>query len=796
MPRRAALRFPAPPRTVSVSRRLPPIALWTVLATVLLANGCAGLPRIDPSGRRFLIWPNADTAANSAPSLPSLPSLGNVPVPPVFAGQTTVQPPEPANSPFVTAPPATVGGTPVAVPAIPGQIRQQVASPVTETLKITPTRLLAPVGSEVILKAGVCAPNGYLRTNRRIEWMVGQQGTGQFVTVGEQGEMDVLRFPWQRPNKFDNSYAVGYTTPFHVCLRRGTEDASDDVQVERGEAWITLTSASEGVSYITASAPESTNWDARRAVATVYWVDAQWRLPPPQSLQPGQTGTLTTTVTRQTDGAPVAGWLVRYEVLRGETARLGYESGQASEVTTDAQGRANLQISPTDDMPGSAQVRVTVIRPAMSAPMPSPRLEVGGGETTVTWSPAAIIPVLPPAGDTVDDGFGGGPPPRPFEPPPTNDDGVPLGEPLPGIGPRIELVLKRDSVGPVAVGTAIPVTVELLNTGDAIAQNLSLTAEYDRGLSSPQDTQGLYRLQYPSSRLPALGPGDSSVVELDFVAAQPGEQCYSVTVGADGMANAFDRQCVNVERPAPPARPQLRIETALNAQSEVGQTLRYIVTVVNDASTSADNVRVEVLSDPSLEVTGAEPVAGRQAIPKGLAWDGQRIEPGGRLRFDVEFRCLTATAEAKVTTYVLLSESDYEQKTDAVEVLPAQAEVPPPAARRDLEGVLNSTANPAQVGQTATLNVAITNTTDAAVQNVQYRLRFPPQLRPQVIAGATQNQNALEFVPLSSLGPGETYRLSVPYTPAEQGLAPVQMDLRVGTGPVTTAETTISIRSR
>lgn len=778
-----------------VSRRLPPIGLLTVLVTVLVANGCAGLPRIDPSGRRFLIWPNADTAASAAPSLPSLPSLGNVPVPPVFAGSTTVAPPEPANSPFVTPNPG-LAGAPVAVPSIGGPVVQRVASPVTETLKITPTRLLAPVGSEVILKAGVCAPNGYLRTNRRIEWMIGQQGTGQFVTVGEQGEMDILRFPWQRPNKFDNAYAVGYTTPFNVCLRRGTEDASDDVQVERGEAWITVTSASEGVSYITASAPESTNWDARRAAATVYWVDAQWRLPPPQSLQPGQTGTLTTTVTRQTDGAPVAGWLVRYEVLRGETARLGYESGQSSEVTTDAQGRASLQISPTDDMPGSAQVRVTVVRPAMSAPMPSPRLEVGGGETTVTWSPAAILPVVPPAGDQGEDDFGPEAPPRPFEPPPTNDGGDTLGQPLPSIGPRIELVLKRDSAGSVQVGDPIPVTIELLNTGDAVAQNLSLTAEYDRGLSSPQDTQGLYRLEYPASRLPDLGPGDSSIVELDFVAAQPGQQCYSVTVGADRMANAFDRQCVNVDRPAPPARPQLRIDAALDAVREVGETLRYIVTVVNDGSTPADNVRVEVLSGPALQATIADPSVGREAIPKGVAWNGQRIEPGGRLRFDVEFLCLNETREAKITTYALLSESDYEQRTDAVEIQAAAAEVPPPVARPDLEGVLNSTANPAQVGQRATLNVAITNTTNAAVQNVQYRLRFPPQLQPQIVAGATQNQDALEFAPLASLGPGETYRFPVPYSPTEQGLALVELDVRVGTGPVTTSDTTISVRSR
>lgn len=760
-----------------------PSSVWRIaLAAAVCAGGCAGLPRIDPSGRRILIWPDP------APPAPTTPGLGgNLDVPPVFAGgQSAIAPPSPA--------PTSGQGLAAAAPAATTAL-----SPADEQLTITPTRLLAPVGSEVVLKAGVCNQDGYLRTNRRIEWMLGQEGAGQFVTVGERGELDFMRLPWERPNKVDNAYAVGYTAPFHTCIRRGTDDSSDDVQVRPGEAWITLTSASEGVSYVTATAPGSSHWDARRATATVYWVDAQWRLPAPLALQPGQTGTLTTTVTRKSDGAPVAGWIVRYEAAPGSSARLGYESGHASEATTDAQGRASVRVTPTDDQPGGTPIRVTVIRPATSAPMPSPRLELGGGDTSVTWTPSATVPLASPVAPSEPAG-GGAPaeprPPAPFEPPPRVDGGATVAPPVPGVGPRVELKLTRSTVGAVRVGDPVPITIELVNTGDEAAQNLRLAVDYDRGLSSPQDTQGRFRLE--RADLPDLGPGDSSVVDLDFTAAAPGEACYSVSLSADRMPNAFERECLTVEQAPPPARPQLRIQTAIDAVREVGQTLTYLVTVYNDAPSAAEGVAVEVLTDPALEA--AEATDGSRVVPRGLRWEGETIPAGGSLQLQVVYNCVAPSDEAKVTVYALLSETDYQQKTDAVEVRPARvpgAAPLPPAPAGDLEGVVSSNANPATVGQPAVLNVAVTNRSGRALENVQYRLRLDRQIQPSSVPGASFAAGVLDFPPIPSLAPGATFRSVVPYTPVEQGVATVYLDLRVGaTGSPTTAQQAISIRPR
>lgn len=773
------------------SRKKPNLAWRVVLATTLAVSGCAGLPRIDPSGRRILIWPDAQSTASTAPSLPTLPSLGNLDVPPVFAGGgNTVAPPQPG-----VAPPTFGGPGPVAQLSPTGvPLATTVQSPAKERLSITPARLLAPVGSEVILKAGVCGDNGYLRTNRRIEWMLGQQGTGQFVTVGEQGEMDILRAPWQRPNKHDNSYAVGYTTPFHVCLRRGTDDASDDVQVERGEAWITVSSPSEGVSYVTATAPESENWDARRAVATVYWVDAQWKLPPPQVLQPGQSGTLTTTVNRQSDGAPVKGWLVRYEITQGDTARLGYESGQSSEVETDAQGRASMEITPTDDQPGSAQVRITIIRPATSGSMPAPRLEVGGGDTVVSWTPTATGTITPPPVD--DGGFDGGvtTPPSPFEPPPRGDGGT-IGEPNPSVGPQIEVVLRRDYSEPLRPGEPAPVTVTLLNTGDEPAENLGVEVEYDRGLSHPNDPGGLYRLNYPSSRLPDLAPGESNEIPLDFTAVDPGQHCYSVSVTGDRMPSVFERQCLNVETPPAPARPQIRIETTMDAVGEAGQTYGYFATLYNDGPTPIENLTVDIRSTEQIEAETA--TSGYREVPDGLAWENERIEPGGSLRFDINYKCLVPTEQARITAYAVVDDVEITKRTDALEIRAARPGAAPIAPSSPLSGTVSSSDNPVTVRDSATLNLAIRNNSNQPIDNVQFRLRLPPQLDPQFLAGAQRQGNDLLFDPIPRLAPGDVFTKSVTYTPTQQGVYDVFLDIRQGGEGEGTSETTsITVRPR
>ena len=110
------------------------------------------------------------------------------------------------------------------------------------------------------------------------------------------------------------------------------------MNINRGDAWISVTSPNEGTSYVTAYMPTVESWDQRRSAATIYWVDVQWTFPPPTIAGSGRSVTLTTTVTRQTNGTPIEGWIVRYALADGGGALSGGGAGQVVEMRTDARG--------------------------------------------------------------------------------------------------------------------------------------------------------------------------------------------------------------------------------------------------------------------------------------------------------------------------------------------------------------------------------------------------------------------------------------------------------------------------
>jgi len=56
-------------------------------------------------------------------------------------------------------------------------------APTRVGLSLCPRASVAPIGSEVVLIAGVKGPDEYLRTNERIEWMLDPASVGQFIDL-------------------------------------------------------------------------------------------------------------------------------------------------------------------------------------------------------------------------------------------------------------------------------------------------------------------------------------------------------------------------------------------------------------------------------------------------------------------------------------------------------------------------------------------------------------------------------------------------------------------------------------
>ncbi len=267
-------------------------------------------------------------------------------------------------------------------------------------LLLTPTRIVAPVGGEVILLAGVCGKDGYLVTNEPIEWMLSPRSVGEFVEVGDdaKGQRRTSFFGKEigpKVEKLGVDFARGRTSREAGNITRGTSNTADDLPIRKGQTWISLTSPSEGISKITALAPDSDVWDQRRQTATIYWEDATWQFPePPPPALSKDSVQLITRVNRAEGFIPAEGWKVRYRVLNPDLARFLPTQADVADVTVNRDGIAMVEIAigqqPGMQVPhGTAMVEIEVIRPARAEDN-IPELPLGRGTTTVTWSAAEL----------------------------------------------------------------------------------------------------------------------------------------------------------------------------------------------------------------------------------------------------------------------------------------------------------------------------------------------------------------------------------------------------------------------
>ena len=77
---------------------------------------------------------------------------------------------------------------------------------------LSPFRTIRPVGSQVIMLAGVRGGDGYLRTNRHLQWSLAPGSVGQFTAIGEHSFCDYLVGDFDTPRIVSAAYALGSTT--------------------------------------------------------------------------------------------------------------------------------------------------------------------------------------------------------------------------------------------------------------------------------------------------------------------------------------------------------------------------------------------------------------------------------------------------------------------------------------------------------------------------------------------------------------------------------------------------------
>lgn len=710
------------------SRSLKPLAVLCTLAlAVSLLGGCAGarLPAIDPTGQRLFsggtttILPHcflhhhkdksgcelpASAPIVAAPAVETTPVAAEpitiLPVsntcappvkpsctPPVAAGPPAVILPDPtmaAPQAMVVAPaPACPTPAPQAPPLIvqPCPDNNPTRSP---QLVVTPQRLVAPVGSEVVLTAGLQSADGYLIMRQPIEWILAQDGVGQIICIGQESPGGLSHLLRHSPDKLTPNYALAHTSTIDQTITRGTPDPSDDIVLRRGQSYITVSSPSEGTTYVTVVAPKEHDWQRRRQIATITWVDAKWSTPANTQVKCGQTTLLTTQLTRN-NGAPVSDWIVRYEVVDGPEAGFGPSASRFIEVKTDASGLAKAELLPRAQSPGITLLRTQIIRPS-SGPGDMPSMVVGQSTSNIQWSsPGLVVRALGPSIVSADGAVSyrvevantGDQPTKgvmvSFTPPPgvsvlnASPSAQPFGQRfewrVPELQPRqsdiIELNCRAEHdaelratfvarssdgleasdtvatrvfqsklsvrmVGPdaVDVGRQAKFRIEVTNTGDQPLHNVTISDVFDPGLRHAQGESSPI-----VKSIGDLAPGETKPLGVTFIVTQPGRQRHRLSVTADGGHTAASSAVVTgLQTTAPPVQIEVRGlgPDRLRPDTEG----RYKVEVRNTGTMAASNVRIVAEFGSALEPVVATGGDRRESGQTFLAWTLPRLQPG------------------------------------------------------------------------------------------------------------------------------------------------------------------------
>ncbi len=586
------------------------------------------------------------------------------------------------------------------------------------SLIMTPSRIVAPVDSEVVVMAGICGGDGYFIINQPLEWMLSRDSVGNIIEVGGTDHQLFNRLVKPSSEKVDADYAKGRTSLKPKHITRGTETPGDDLKILKGQAWLSLSSSSAGTSYLTCVAPKTGSWPERKSTTRIHWVDGIWSIPVPSTATAGTIHPLAVSVNRSSDGSGVAGWKVRYQIVGGVPAEFHPQGTQIAEVTTGANGTAPVQIRQPagQTAAGQTQVRVDVIRPPIAGER---ELVLESGITSVTWStPALTIRAIGPReaginqafnyrieitnpGDQVARGvivstddlgdraqyISSTPKPNQYG----NRYEWSLGDVQPGAQPRIiDLQLRSDLRGPLQVCfqvasqsdqlqteacaetmIAVPCIGLAINgpTQAKVAEQISFNFDISNQCDDPLENVR-FRLQYDPG-LQAVGlpnpieyepietilPGETlNLRPLTFQTLQGGTHCFNIEIVSAGGDTARARRCIEVQDVV---EPKVRLEMESHGAVRVGQQVLVRMKVTNVGSVPLENVSVINKFSRSLTPVQRSPYPQRW-IGDDLAFDIGRLELNQEaiveILFDANSADGNAFSRATVTTPLTTSE--------------------------------------------------------------------------------------------------------------------------------------------
>ena len=374
-----------PSKTENIPLRLllNNICCLALVVCLTVFAGCSPwrFPKIDPSGAR-LFQPEQSTTITHP--FRDTEQVGNFPNP--F--------PKPAFE--KPAPPASFADSENKFKSqqTPSAVANQATRP--GSLWISSKAITAPVGSAVVLKAGLRGREGKLRIGRKLEWTIAPEPAGSQARFESAGGGNPNGFRWLFPkygNQVTDTYAHTISAERAELVHNDTTTLMDDVTVSRGESWITISAEQVGTTKILVGASTETEWDKQYRDIHVHWVDVQWKFPTSLSIPVGTQPILTTSVMRKSDNTPLTDYIVRYRIISNRQATLSTaqnnEQLDSIDVHSNDLGQAAVRVTSNQTQAGSVQVLIEIIRPANTTQQ-TPDMVIGASSAHVMWNAPAL----------------------------------------------------------------------------------------------------------------------------------------------------------------------------------------------------------------------------------------------------------------------------------------------------------------------------------------------------------------------------------------------------------------------
>ncbi|MDT7042279.1 hypothetical protein [Candidatus Nitronereus thalassa] len=206
------------------------------------------------------------------------------------------------------------------------------------SITIEPEQHTRPIKTQSTFTAIVKDAQGKPLNGAIVEWTLARAkgAVGDIIDIGQD--------PLKQALRVNNTYAIGGTN-------------------RQGESTITLTSVQEGSTHLIAIVSNLKEQRHHQAFAVMHWLDAEWDFPLDAAQKVGTTRNMAVTVMKASNGAPLEGYQVKWNVTSGPEAYFE-ESRQSEAIAeTDAQGVARVTLAQQTPGPGENTVQITVVKP-------------------------------------------------------------------------------------------------------------------------------------------------------------------------------------------------------------------------------------------------------------------------------------------------------------------------------------------------------------------------------------------------------------------------------------------------